>query len=79
MSKTYNYNIIPEISDRIRTEAEISRILNQLIDNKNVLFLVPIILKILKINIGVLFPTWGFWGPEDPRILKWEKLEYCNT
>ena len=29
-----------------------------------------------KINIGVLFPTWGFEDPLAPRIPKWEKLDY---
>ena len=52
-------------------------------------FLIPIILKISKINAGVLLPIWGFRapgippplgeGPGDPRIPKWEKLEYCNA
>ena len=56
------------------------------------LFLLLIILKISKLNVGVLFHTWGFRSseiplfpppqgenPGDPRITKWEKLEYGNT
>ena len=57
------------------------------------LFLIPIILKISKINVWVLFPPWDFRGPGipappppqgkeghgAPRIPKWEILEYCNT
>jgi len=29
------------------------------------LFLIITILKISKINGGMLFHTWGFWGPWD--------------
>ena len=46
------------------------------------LFLIPIILKISKINAGVLFSTGVSQGkgPEAPRIPKWEIFEHrCNT
>jgi len=36
------------------------------------------VIKYFKIKVGLLFPTWGFWGPEILRIPKWEKLEFIK-
>jgi len=43
------------------------------------LFLIPIILKKSKINVGVQFPTWGFPGGRLPGPLESQSVKNCNT